>query len=200
MDAVQSIINQTYQNWELLILSDDPDSTNIEYHSLDKRIEVVECNERRGKWYRINKGLTFSSGSYIAFQDADDISISQRLELSLHYIGGADFLYGDSISMFQNGTNCYNKCQELDIANRPLGNQGSYFFKKNDVSYPEIGRGDDWLFVAKCLKAGMKFKYLPLPLFFYREYTGNFRKSSNRLKRFLSNRRLKKLVTEITKP
>jgi len=200
MEAVQSIINQTFTDWELLILTDDPElnSSLYDYCELDERIIFYGCDKNKGKWYRINEGLAIAQGDFIAFQDADDISIPHRFAVSLQNIGDADFLYGDAIAINQDNTHSYLKCQDIDINNRPLGNQGSYFFRKSDISYPEIGRGDDWLFVAKCLKAGMKFRYLELPLYYYRDYTGNFRKNSNKIKRYFSNRKLKKIVNQIT--
>ena len=201
MDAVQSIINQTYQNWELLILNDNIEVDLTCYEFIDKRIKVFQDKGHKHKWSRINQGMFIAEGDFIAFQDADDISIPQRFALSYKFIDGFDFLYGDSISILKNGIQQYNKCQSLDIQNRPLGNQGSYFFYNQKLfpDFPEIDRGDDWLFIAEFVKANLKLNYLPLPLYYYRDYTGNFRKNSNRLKRYLSNRRLKKLVAEITK-
>ncbi|MFX0134127.1 MAG: glycosyltransferase family 2 protein [Candidatus Hodarchaeota archaeon] len=188
MNAVQSIINQTYENWELLILSDDPEYILRDYNDLDKRIDVYDrintlnCDERKGKWYRINEGFEIANGQYIAFQDADDISIPQRFELSLKHIGDKDFLYGDSIYFLSNGTQKYVKAPakfDLDyLKTKSLGNQGSYFFKKGLPKYPEVGYGDDRCWLIRCLQNGMTTKYLPLPFYYYRNYTSNFRINS----------------------
>ncbi|MFX0141218.1 MAG: glycosyltransferase family 2 protein, partial [Candidatus Hodarchaeota archaeon] len=182
MDAVQSIIRQTYENWELIILEDDSDIHLLDYENLDSRINVIPTIEHYGKWYRINNGLYRSSGQYIAFQDADDISIPQRFELSLKHIGDADFLYGDSIYLLSNGTQKYVRAPEqfdLDyLKQKSLGNQGSYFFKKGLPNYPEVGYGDDRCWLIECLKTGIKTQYLPLPLYYYRNYTSNFRINS----------------------
>lgn len=200
MDAVQSIINQTFEDWELLILNDDPHNDLSEYINLDCRIRVSNCSKNKGKWYRINEGFNLSRGMYIAFQDADDISIPQRLELSIKNIGRADLIYGDAIGLLKDGTKQYLKPWFGNIDDKPVGNQGSYFIKLTDKvpNYPEIGRGDDWIFIAKCIKAKMILSYIPLPFYYYRDYTGNFRASSNKIKRFFSNRKLRKLVNQIT--
>jgi len=202
MDAVQSIINQTYQNWELLILNDDPEKYLNFYERLDSRIEVFENDKHRGKWFQINCGIKLSAGSYIAFQDADDISMPQRFDISLKEINGNDFLYADGICLLPNGKQKYMKSDGNNLTKKPLGCQGTYFIKKSD-NVPEfekgINRGDDWIWVVKCIMAGMSMCHLSLPLYYYRDYTGNFRKNSNRLKRYLSNRRLRKLVVEIAK-
>jgi len=206
MEAVHSILSQTFTDFELIILSDDPGYVYLDYQDLDNRIEVYDkinsgelTFQNKGKWYRIKQGFGLAKGQFIAFQDADDVSIPQRFELSLKNIGDADFLYSDAISMNKDGTHSYLRCQDLEIENRPLGNQGSYFFRKViSIKYPEIGRGDDWLFVAECFKKGFKFKYLPLPLYYYRDYSGNFRANSNKIKRYFSNRKLRKIVNQIT--
>lgn len=202
MDAVQSIINQTYQNWELFILSDDPELSLHYYMRIDKRIFAIDTNGNYGKYAVINSGFTMCNGNYIAFQDADDISMPQRFELSIKNINGNDFLYADGISLLPNGEQQYMKADGNHLTKKPLGCQGTYFIK-NSKNIPEfekgINRGDDWIWVVKCIMAGMSMCHLPLPLYYYRDYTGNFRKNSNRLKRYLSNRRLKKLVAEITK-
>lgn len=199
MESVHSILSQTVTDFELIILNDNSIGDLLDYHDLDGRIKVYECSVHKGKWYRIKQGFGLAKGQFIAFQDADDVSIPQRFELSLKNIGDADFLYSDAISMNKDGTHSYLRCQDLEIENRPLGNQGSYFFRKViSIKYPEIGRGDDWLFVAECFKKGFKFKYLPLPLYYYRDYSGNFRANSNKIKRYFSNRKLRKIVNQIT--
>jgi len=201
MEAVHSILSQTWTDFELLILSDDPDFDPKYYHGLDTRIQAYQCKYHRGKWNKINDGLDMANGQYIAFQDADDVSIPQRFELSLRHIGKSDFLYSDAISLNKDGTNSYLKPKNLaDIYYEPLGNQGSYFIRNYNVPrfMEYINRGDDWVFVRKCLVNHKSFTYLPLPLYYYRDYTGNFRKNSNRIKRYFSNRKLKKIVNQIT--
>jgi len=201
MDAVLSIINQTYKKWELIILSDDPNLKLKVYEQIDKRIRVYDTHVHLGKWSSINTGMRVCRGQYIAMQDADDMSIPQRLKLSLKYIDDCDLVYGDAICLLPDGKNTYLTPGSGKIDIIPIGNQGSYFLRLTDKvpKYPEYNRGDDWIWTAKCLQAGMRMKYLPMPLYYYRDYTGNFRASSNKIKRWFSNRKLRKLVAEITK-
>ena len=105
MEAVHSILSQTYTHYELIILNDDPNIDIHNYKDLDgsDRIRTFDTFDNKGKWYRINEGFEIARGDFIAFQDADDISIPYRFVLSLMNIGNADFLYSDAISMNKDG-------------------------------------------------------------------------------------------------
>lgn len=83
-EAVESIIGQTFLNWELIIINDcSTDSTAeilAEFSRRDERIKV-HTNEVNLKLpTSLNKAISLSSGKYIARMDADDISLPDRLE------------------------------------------------------------------------------------------------------------------------
>lgn len=81
-DAIESILNQTYDNFELIIVEDkSTDHTLDVIHGYeDSRISLYlnECN--RGIAYSTNLGIEQSKGKYIALLDDDDMSASRRLE------------------------------------------------------------------------------------------------------------------------
>lgn len=74
--CLDSIINQTYKNLEIILINDgsDDDSLEIcrEYEKKDKRIKVYN-QKNKGVSYTRNKGIKLSSGKYIGFVDSDDI-------------------------------------------------------------------------------------------------------------------------------
>jgi len=80
--AVQSLLDQTYENWEALIFDDA--STDGSWQILegfhDKRIHLVRSEENRGYAHWLNRGLQAASGEFIARLDADDISRRDRFE------------------------------------------------------------------------------------------------------------------------
>lgn len=89
-EALDSIINQTYKNLEILCINDgSTDNTGDileEYASKDSRIIVIH-NEVNLKLIRsLNKGIDLASGSYIARMDSDDISALNRIEIELQYL------------------------------------------------------------------------------------------------------------------
>ncbi|MDZ7719657.1 MAG: glycosyltransferase family 2 protein [Balneolaceae bacterium] len=88
--AIESILNQTYQDFEFLIIDDgSTDSTSeiIEfYRSKDDRIIFMKNQQNRGLSFSLNKGLEVAKGKYIARMDADDVSLPNRLETQVSFM------------------------------------------------------------------------------------------------------------------
>ncbi len=83
--AIDSIRNQTHQNWELLILNDgSTDSTGTILKTLnDSRIKVFNETKNQGYLSSCNHLFDLAKGDFITFQDADDTCVSNRLEICL---------------------------------------------------------------------------------------------------------------------
>lgn len=79
-DAVQSILNQTYTDFELLLIDDaSTDATvSILKSFSDARIHVIEKPKNTGYTNSLNHGFTMAKGTYIARMDGDDISLPER--------------------------------------------------------------------------------------------------------------------------
>jgi glycosyltransferase involved in cell wall biosynthesis len=86
--AIESILNQTYGNFELLIIDDGSnDNTNIVLNSLsDSRIKVIRNHQRLGLVNSLNIGIECAIGEYIARMDTDDIAEPIRLREQLSYL------------------------------------------------------------------------------------------------------------------
>ena len=80
--SIESIRNQTFGNYEHLIINDGSTDGTKEYLDMidDSRIKVIHL-ERSGRGVALNRGLHESKGKYIAILDADDYSSKSRLEL-----------------------------------------------------------------------------------------------------------------------
>jgi len=88
-DAIESVIKQTYNNWELIIIDDGctdntPDIVR-NYRDKDKRIRYFKNPNKGGNSAR-NYGIKKAKGNYIAFLDDDDISLPKRFETQLYTI------------------------------------------------------------------------------------------------------------------
>jgi glycosyltransferase involved in cell wall biosynthesis len=86
--AVKSVINQTYSNWELVIIDDgskDNTKSLLEDHIQDSRITYF-FQENKGVSEARNKGVSLGKGKYISFLDSDDEYIPQKLEKHLKAI------------------------------------------------------------------------------------------------------------------
>lgn len=84
--AIESIINQTYPNWELVFIDDgstDNSAEIIKRHMLSEpRIRLIQ-NENHGQGYERNKGLDIANGKYVLFFDSDDFLEDIALDLAV---------------------------------------------------------------------------------------------------------------------
>ncbi|MGB9694174.1 MAG: glycosyltransferase family 2 protein [Fervidobacterium sp.] len=80
--AVQSILNQTYQNFEVIVVDDcSSDNTeNVVKGFCDERIRYVRHEKNKGAAAARNTGIKAARGEYIAFQDSDDEWLPEKLE------------------------------------------------------------------------------------------------------------------------
>ena len=83
-EAIESVINQTFQSWELVIINDcSTDSTGeilAEFASKDERVKVYPNEVNLKLPTSLNKAISLCSGKYIARMDADDICLPDRFE------------------------------------------------------------------------------------------------------------------------
>ena len=87
-EAIESILNQTYKNFEFIIINDgSTDRTeDIILSYDDPRIVYLKNKENSGIVVSLNNGLKHAKGQYIARMDADDISLPTRFEKQLKYM------------------------------------------------------------------------------------------------------------------
>ena len=78
--AIESILRQTYINFEFIIIDDASTDTSLEILEQynDPRIRLVKNDNNEGITKSLNRGLTIANGEYIARMDADDISLPNR--------------------------------------------------------------------------------------------------------------------------
>lgn len=87
-EAIDSILNQTFTDFEFIIVDDcstDETPTILNSYS-DPRLILLHNNVNRGLAASLNKGLTVSKGMFIARQDADDVSLPERLAKQMQYL------------------------------------------------------------------------------------------------------------------
>lgn len=86
--SVQSIVNQSYLNWELLIIDDGSSDGAINYLSQfsDKRIKIFVYEKNIGLAARLNQCVQIADGEYFARMDQDDYSYPNRLKVQLEFL------------------------------------------------------------------------------------------------------------------
>ncbi len=87
-EAIESILNQTYTNFEFIIIDDNStdNSLKIIQSYNDPRIKLLQNNTNLGVTKTLNIGLKNARGKYIARMDADDISLPTRLEKQVDFL------------------------------------------------------------------------------------------------------------------
>lgn len=87
-EAINSIIRQTYTDFELIVVDDGSTNNDSEiavgFH--DKRIIVLKNEKNSGLAYSLNRGIKQAKGEYIVRMDSDDIAVSDRLEKQIGYM------------------------------------------------------------------------------------------------------------------
>lgn len=87
-EAIQSILNQTEQNFELIIIDDGSDdrTASILASYTEKNIKMIRHNTPKGIVKSLNEGIQMAQGRYIARMDGDDIAVPDRFEIQLGFM------------------------------------------------------------------------------------------------------------------
>lgn len=88
-DTIKSVQNQTYQNWEMIIVDDgsvDKTISIVESFLHDKRIQLHQQKQNYGTGIARNKAVSLAKGRYIAFLDSDDLWKPEKLQKQIEFM------------------------------------------------------------------------------------------------------------------
>lgn len=87
-ESIRSICEQTYTNWELIIVNNASEDKTVEkiYQIKDERIHLINLKDHQGIGSAFAKGYKFAKGDFIIRHDGDDISLPTRLEIQQSYL------------------------------------------------------------------------------------------------------------------
>lgn len=117
--SVSSILNQTYKDIQLIIIDDNPNSTDIKkfLENIDNdNIKVFFNKVNLGQAISRNIGINHCDGEYIAIMDSDDISNVDRFEKQLKFMDDnkLDFVYSNFSVFEEDGREVRNKMWNLN--------------------------------------------------------------------------------------
>ena len=97
IDTIKSVLNQTYKNWEMIIV-DDASSDNgcnliNDFCKQDKRIRLIKLEQNSGPAITRNKGIEFANGRYITFIDNDDLWHKDFLQIMVSFLEKNDIAF-----------------------------------------------------------------------------------------------------------
>ncbi len=120
-EAINSILNQTYKNFEFLIINDASKDKTLEIINSykDNRIVVIRNKKNIGLTKSLNKGLKNAKGEFIARQDADDVSFPHRLQKQVTYLdrNKSIGLLGSAWRLIDNNGKTIQDCSAYDGKN-----------------------------------------------------------------------------------
>ena len=94
-ETIFSVIKQSYDYLEIIIIYDDTNLNDLEYlqeiSKLDNRIKIINNNKRLGAGLSRNKGIEQSNGKYVAFIDADDTWVQDKLKDQISFMKKNDY-------------------------------------------------------------------------------------------------------------
>jgi glycosyltransferase involved in cell wall biosynthesis len=125
--AIRSILFQSYGHWELILLDDGStdNSLCIAENVADPRIKIISGGYNRRLPRRLNQGVAFSQGEYIARMDADDIAYPDRLATQVAFLENHPQidLLGSRVLIFEEGGKIVGtypfQRTHVDICSRP---------------------------------------------------------------------------------
>lgn len=116
--ALRSILNQSWSNWELILLDDGSSDGAIDRLPFlnDPRIILVRDGSNRGLSFRLNQAVQMASGKYFARMDQDDICHPERLSCQVNFL-----LEHPEVDLLA------TKCYSIDEQNKLIGTLPSAF-------------------------------------------------------------------------
>lgn len=115
-DTIKSVCIQSYERWELIIIDDCSSDSTAEivknWIQKDDRIRLITLNENSGAATARNIGIKAAQGRFIAFLDADDLWLVNKLERQI------DYMLLNSIDL------TYSAYEKIDIKGTILGKVG----------------------------------------------------------------------------
>lgn len=189
-EAVESVIAQSYKNWELIIVDDcSTDNSGkflIENYSLHPQIRIFTFKTNKGVSNARNFAINQSKGDYLAFIDADDIWFHEKLEKQSIGFGKYHVICSDYILVKGEKKKIIKYNGKIDIRNMMKTNlipNSSAVVQKacvGNIRFKNIGH-EDYLFWITILKSNKKIDVLRVnsPLLIYRFGSGL---SSNKFK------------------
>lgn len=87
-ESIKSVINQTYKNWELLIMDDGSTDNTLQIAKsyITSKIQVYS-GDNEGQSFQLNKAILKANGEYIAIMHADDLCLPERLQMQVDLMG-----------------------------------------------------------------------------------------------------------------
>jgi len=188
-ESIQSVLNQSYQNFEIILVYDDKNITELDFikdiTKIDNRINLIVNKSNLGAAISRNKGIQYAKGDFIAFLDADDLWKKNKLEKQINFMKKNKFdfchttyeIIDDNYQIIkQRKARNFYEVDDL-IKSCDIGLSTVILSKKIinlDIRFPELKTKEDFVFWLKILQ-------LKIPIVSIDETLSSWRKIDNSL-------------------
>ena len=208
-ECIQSIIDQTYKNLEIILVDDGSTDNSLEickkYEKIDKRIKLIH-KENGGLSSARNCGLDSASGKYVMFCDSDDYFVPRSCEILLNLIKSknANYAIGNYINCTEEGVLWEKPTFDQDIYHDFKVSIKDYdksfyimsssvcnkifsidFIKKHKLRFVEGVPAEDAIFTTFCFIKSKYTYYTSEIMYIYRQRNGTSISTNNTLKYFM---------------
>ncbi len=202
--AILSIIQQTYSNVELIVVIDNPERTDVinllETLKKEKPIRYCVNSQNLGLPNSLNAGLKMCDAPYIARMDADDISISDRIEKQLFFLHQSHSdIVGGYIDLIDEEDIFVRKRKNFPVKDKYIREMLYYrdciphptWFVKKELydklqGYRDIPFSEDYDFLVRAALSGARFGVLPQVCLKYRISSNGITQKNLALQKLLS--------------
>lgn len=182
-EAIESILNQDFKDFELIIINDGSTDNTLRIIKSciekDKRIILIDNKENIYATKSMNRGIKIARGKYIAIQDADDISLKSRLEKEYNFLEKNKDIFlvsSGAIYIDENGKEIMTFTRQVKTTEikRILEKYNCIFhpsimFRNIGLLYREkYYSAEDYDFHLGLISRGYSISILPCPLIKYR--------------------------------
>jgi glycosyltransferase involved in cell wall biosynthesis len=207
--TIDSIIQQTYANWEFIIVDDCSKDKTIEILQKNQhhpQIKIYLREENKGLIENLNFLVQKSQGKYIARMDADDVAVADRLEAQVHFLEKnphVDLLAttivlidekGKQTGTWKDDRECITHHEirkKIPFANciaHPSVMSKSAVLKQNNYLSTQKN-AEDWDLWLRLLCVGKVFAKIKEPKLYYRVHSNSITQQSLKQKAFVKNKR-----------
>ena len=172
-ETINSVLNQTYENLEIIIIYDDTNQNDFEFlkeiEKLDNKIRVLKNISRLGAGFSRNLGIENSKGKYIAFLDADDTWSQDKLKKQILFMEKNNYKISHTSYFIINEKKKVigqRKARDLlsinDIIKSCDIGLSTVIVEKNiildnNIKFPELTTKEDFVFWLMLFKKSYKF-------------------------------------------
>ncbi|MBT0607168.1 glycosyltransferase family 2 protein [Aequorivita echinoideorum] len=187
--AIESVVNQTYKDWELIIVDDASWDASIEiieeFKQKDSRIRFFRLDENQGAAFCRNLATEKANGKYIAFLDSDDLWKPEKLQIQTDFMeqNNCDVCFSNYLHIDENGNPLHKRViaksslsYKKQRLNNYIGNLTGIYNAESlgKILAPKIRKRQDWAVWLEAIhRSGKPALGIQQDLAFYRVRKGS---------------------------